>query len=162
MSAIRILASAVALAVFVATFQLQPAAAATTEAGRVKNFASNQLGKPFRLGADGLRRYDCSGLVFRTFRETGLLNRIGGRERTARGYFQWAKSNGRVTSNPRPGDLVVWAYRGRPVSHIGIYIGRNSSGDAMAISALTTGVSRHRVRGISVPLKAYIRVNLSR
>ena len=150
---------AVAFAVLAAATQMQPVAAATDTAA-VYNFASRQLQKPFRMGSTGLRRYDCSGLVWRTFYETGNLRKISGQQRTARGYFRWFKEHDRLTSNPRAGDLVVWAYRGRPVSHIGIYIGRDRYGRAMAISALTSGVARHRVNGINVPLKAYLRVGL--
>ena len=51
-----------------------------------------------------------------------------------------------ITDNPRPGDLVVWAYMDKPVSHIGIFQGWNHKGQPMAISALTDpyGVSKHR------------------
>ena len=155
---------ATALAVLAVGAQLgtevQPVAAAT-ETAAVYNFASRQLNKPFRMGAEGLRRYDCSGLVWRTFRETGLLRKISGSQRTARGYYRWFKQHGRITSNPRPGDLVVWAWKGMPVSHIGIYIGKNRWGEKMAISALTTGVARHRVGGIRMPVKAFLRVGLN-
>ncbi len=159
----RSIVFAAALAVLAVGIQMstqaQPVAAAT-ETAAVYNFASRQLNKPFRMGAEGFRRYDCSGLVWRTFYETGNLRKISGSQRTARGYFRWFKQHDRITRNPRPGDLVVWAYRGKPVSHIGIYIGKDRYGRAMAISALTTGVARHRVGGIHVPFKAYLRVGL--
>jgi cell wall-associated NlpC family hydrolase len=150
-----------AIAVCLAGFQIQSVAAAETETDAVFSFAQRQLDKPFRLGSNGLRRYDCSGLVYRTFAENGLLTRIGGNRR-ANGYFQWFKSHDRLTSNPRPGDLVVWAKRGHRVSHIGIFKGYNSNGKAMALSALRTGVAIHRVNGINKPLKAYLRVQLDR
>jgi cell wall-associated NlpC family hydrolase len=160
------LMSAMAFSVFVAAFQLQAAqpaaaAAAPSEAGVVIHFAANQLHKPFHLGATGLRRYDCSGLVWRTFYESGLASRIGG-ERTARGYYNWFRNHGRVTSNPQRGDLVVWAVRGHPVSHVGIFYGYNRNGKPLAVSALTTGVAIHRVNGINKPLKAYLHVSLAR
>ena len=166
MSKLRLLVAATALAVFATTLQIsapQPVAAAS-EAGSIINFAANQINKRFDMGAVGLRRYDCSGLVYRSFKEKGLLTRIGG-HMTARGYYRWFKNRGRASKyNPRKGDLVTWAHRGKPVSHIGIFIGYNSKGQPMAISALINpyGVSRHRVSGISVPLKAYLHVNLSR
>lgn len=156
---------AAVIAVFAASaLQVQPAAAAQSESAAVYSFAQKQLSKPFRLGAEGLSRYDCSGLVYRTYFETGLLQKISGQHRRARGYYEWFKSRGLITSNPRPGDLVVWAYKGKPVSHIGIFTGWNSKGQPMAISALVNpyGVTRHRVNGISIPLKAYLRVNLDR
>jgi cell wall-associated NlpC family hydrolase len=153
---------AAALAVTGAVVQVQPAAAAQSQADAVYNFARNQLNKPYRLGTEGMRRYDCSGLVFRTYYETGLLRKISGRHLTSRGYYRWFRERGRVTNYPRPGDLAVWAYRGRPVSHIGIYVGKNRWGQPMAISALTTGVSMHRVNAIRIPLKAYLRVDITR
>lgn len=162
---LRILASALAFAVLaIAAGQVQPAAAAAapvSEADSVVRFARAQLGKPFKLGTSGMRRFDCSGLVWRSFYERGLAGRIGG-DRTSRGYYAWAKRNGRITSSPRVGDLVVWAKRGQPVSHIGIYIGRNRYNQPMALSALTGGVAVHKVHGINKPARAYIRVNLGR
>lgn len=146
---------AIALAVTLVAVEGPTAAqAATSEAGRVAYFAGNQLGKNYRYSATGLRRYDCSGLVYRTFYETGLLNRIGGSRKTARGYFDWFRSRGLASrSNPRKGDLVVWG-NGK---HIGIYIGNGK-----AISALTSGVSRHGVTAINVSFTAYLHVKLSR
>ncbi len=72
MSKLRLLLFATAVFMFLAAIQLHtapPAAAAATptEAGAVLNFATDQLDKPYKLGADGMRRFDCSGLVFRTF-----------------------------------------------------------------------------------------------
>ena len=101
---------AAAAAVFAATVtQVQPAAAAHSESGAVFTFAQKQLSKPYHLGAVGLKRYDCSGLVYRTYFEAGLLKKISGKHLRARGYYHWFKDHGLVTKNPRPGDLVVWA-----------------------------------------------------
>jgi cell wall-associated NlpC family hydrolase len=165
LSKFRILLSAVALSVAVAGIQAQSVAAAETRSSAlttsVFSFAKKQLGKPFRLGANGMRRFDCSGLVYRTYAETGLLKRIGG-NRTANGYFNWFKNRDRITRNPRPGDLVVWAKRGHRVSHIGIFKGYNRRGRAIALSALTGGVAVHKVHAINKPFKAYLRVDLSR
>jgi len=126
---------------------------AASEASQVIYTAKNQLGKPYRWGADGLRRYDCSGLVWRVFERNGLTKRIGGK-RTARGYWNWFRDRGLASkSNPRKGDLVVWG-RGK---HVGLYIG-----DGKAISALTTGVKRHGLYGLNVSFKAFLHVRLSR
>jgi cell wall-associated NlpC family hydrolase len=156
--------SAVALAVALIGVQIQSVAAAETRSdaltSSVLSFANNQHGKPFRLGANGMRRFDCSGLVYRTFAESGMLTRVGG-NRTANGYFNWFKNRGRITSNPRAGDLVVWAKRGHRVSHIGIFKGYKN-GKAIALSALTTGVATHKVHSINKPFKAYLRVDFSR
>jgi len=159
---IRSLLVAAAIAVCVAATQILPVAAAQTQTAAVESFAQRQINKPYHLGSIGLRRYDCSGLVYRTYFETGLLKKISGRHRRARGYFHWFKEHDLITSRPQPGDLVVWARRHRPVSHIGIFTGWNRKGQPMAISALTTGVARHRVHSINIPFKAYLRVNLDR
>jgi len=156
-------AFAVAFAVCVAATQVQPAAAAqSAESHHVSTFAAAQLRKPFQLGQNGMQKFDCSGLVFRTYLETGLINKIGGKQRRARGYYEWFKAHGLITDQPRPGDLVVWAYKNKPVSHIGIFTGWDKKGQPMAISALVNpyGVTSHKVNGISIPLKAYLRVNL--
>jgi cell wall-associated NlpC family hydrolase len=165
-SKLKVLLFATAAAFFAVAIQFQsapPVAAATAsvEVSGVTSFAARQLNKPFRLGTDGLRRYDCSGLVYRTFMENGLAAKIGGR-RTARGYFNWFSARGLASrSNPHVGDLVVWAKRGHPVSHIGIFVGYNRWGAPMAISALINpyGVSRHRVNGIDKRFRAYLHVN---
>jgi len=168
LSPIRLVVAVLAAAACCAAMQLQspaPVAAmpAPNDSGAVLNFAVHQLNKPYRLGATGPRRYDCSGLVYRTFRQEGLASKIGG-ERTARGYYHWFKSRGQLTRHPQKGDLVAWAHRGKAVSHIGIFDGYNRSGQPMAISALINpyGVSRHRVFGINVPLKAYLHVKMTR
>jgi peptidoglycan DL-endopeptidase CwlO len=131
----------------------QPVEAAN-EAGKISNTAANQLGKRYKWGATGMQRYDCSGLVYRVFERNGLLKRIGGGRKTASGYYKWFRNRGLVTrSNPRKGDLVIWG-KGK---HMGIYIG-----GGRAISALTTGVSRHAVKGLNVGFTGYLRVSLSR
>lgn len=158
---LRLLVGLIAIAVMaVGThFEAAPAAATHTQTHAVMAFAKNQIGKPYRWGATGLRRYDCSGLVYRTFRQAGLLKKIGGKRATARWYFRWFRDRGLVTQNPRKGDLVVW---GRRASHIGIFAGYNRSGKPIAVSALTSGVAKHKVGGINLRLKAYLRVRLAR
>jgi cell wall-associated NlpC family hydrolase len=161
---VRTFVSALALAVALAGigFGIQSVAARESEADGVMHFAHRQLNKPYRLGANGMRRFDCSGLVYRAFRENGLLEKIGGNRRSS-GYYRWFKENGRVTKNPRRGDLVVWAKRGHRVSHIGIFRGYNRNGKAMAISALSSGgVTVHKVHALNKPLKAYLRVRIDR
>ena len=160
MTSLRLIVSAVALAVCLGVTLPQPAAAASNEAASVMSFATAQTGKPYRWGATGMRRYDCSGYVYRAFREAGLLAKIGGSRKTAHGYFKWFRNRGLVTSQPKKGDLVAWG-RSR-TTHIGIFAGYNGKGKPMALSALWGGVSKHAVRGITVPFKAYLRVKMAR
>jgi cell wall-associated NlpC family hydrolase len=165
---LRVLLFAAIFAIGIAVVQTQAAPSVSaapnpSQAGAVITFAKRQIDKPYRLGANGLQRYDCSGLVWRAFREAGLAERIGG-QRTSRGYYNYFKKHGKVTSQPHKGDLVVWARKGKRVSHIGIFDGYNRRGKAMAISALVNpyGVTRHKVRSINIPFKAYLHVNLDR
>lgn len=131
-------------------------AAAASEFDTLRSIARAQIGDPFLLGTDGPDQFDCSGLVSFSFDRAGLLDRVGGYRR-ARGYLKWFRERGLVsTSNPRPGDLVVW---GR-AEHIGIYLG-----DGKAISALVNphGVTVHPVKGwINLPFTAYLHVQLER
>jgi cell wall-associated NlpC family hydrolase len=160
MLALRSLVIGLLLAVCLAGSLPQPVAASATEAGTVMAFTKQQLGKPYAWGATGLKRYDCSGLVYRAFEQTKLLDRIGGNRKTALGYFKWFRDRGLVTKSPKVGDLVVWGKT--KVTHIGIFAGLDSSGRAIAHSALTSGVAQHRVAGLTLPLIGYLSVNLTR
>jgi cell wall-associated NlpC family hydrolase len=132
----------------------ESAQAATSQAGKIVYSAKTHLGKPFRLGTEGLRKFDCSGLVWRVFYQNGLVTKIGGSRKLARGYYEWFRSRGLASrSNPRVGDLVVWG-RAR---HIGIYVG-----DGKAVSALTGGVARHGVHRINLNFTAYLHVRINR
>lgn len=128
-----------------------------TEAERVAGIARDQAGDRYSFGATGPNEFDCSGLVFFSFREADLLDRIGNKRKTVAGYFKWFNSRGLASkSNPKPGDLVVWGAN----KHMGIYVG-----DGMAVSALVNpyGVKVHPVTGyINMNLKAYLHVNLER
>ena len=143
-----------ALAVTLVAVESPGTAQAASQAGRISYTARTHLGKAYQMGAIGLRRFDCSGLVWRVFYQNGLVTKIGGGRKTARGYYDWFRRRGLASrSNPRVGDLVVWG-RAR---HIGIYVGSGT-----AISALTGGVSRHGVNRINLNFTAYLHVNLSR
>ena len=128
-----------------------------SEAQRVIRYARAHLGARFRIGTEGGRYFDCSGLVYRVYQQAHLLRKIGGGRKLAAGYYRWFRSRGLVSrSNPRPGDLVWWTKHGQ-IEHMGIYIG-----NGRAISALTTGVKRHHLKTISVKFKAFGHVRLSR
>jgi cell wall-associated NlpC family hydrolase len=146
-----------ALAAALASAAPVSAAETATEAERVLAVARNQLGDPWSFAATGPNEFDCSGFVTFVFRETELLDRIGGKRRTVRGFYRWFNSRGLASRrNPRPGDLVVWGRN----KHIGIYIG-----DGKAISALVNpyGVKIHPVKGyLDVRFKAYLHVKLER
>jgi cell wall-associated NlpC family hydrolase len=129
-------------------------AAAQTEAGRVIGIARNQLGDPWVWATRGPDRFDCIGLVHFSFKRAALLDRIGGRYRSIRGYKDWFASRGLASRyNGKVGDLIIW---GR-FQHIGIYLGNGK-----AISTLTSGVAIHSVYKISVPFRTFLHVRLTR
>jgi cell wall-associated NlpC family hydrolase len=154
-----ILFIAVALAVTLIAIEAPQAthASGRTDAQRVVAIARTHLGAHFRIGTTGMRYFDCSGLVYRVYQQAHLLNKIGGSRKKAAGYYHWFKRRGLVSrSNPQPGDIVWWTHHGRIV-HTGLWIG-----NGRALSALTTGVKTHSLRGISTRFLAFGHVRLNR
>ena len=131
-----------------------PAAASDSEADRVVRIAKAQSGDPWAMGNVGPHSFDCSGLVYYSFKKAGLLKRIGGQRRSARGYWAWFRERGRTSrTKARRGDLVIWGNG----QHIGIYLGRGR-----AVSALTSGVQTHGVHRLTTPFTTFLRVRLER
>ena len=139
-----------------ASIQSVAAAEPQTELEAVLATAKAQIGDQWKHRATGPDAFDCSGLVFYSFKMNGLKDRIGG-YRSAKGYYNWFKNRGQADMEaPRVGDLIVW---GR-FQHVGIYLG-----DGLAISTLTTksGVSIHPVKGyLGIKVRAYLHVELER
>lgn len=133
---------------------VMPAAAATpSQAQRVVQAVTSHIGARYVHGSTGPRTFDCSGLVFRSFKEAGLARRIGGFD-TAHGYYNHFRRLGRMSRvAPRVGDLVVYASGG----HVGIYVGGGK-----VVSALLSGVKRHPIRGLNIPFTGILRINLNR
>ncbi len=80
----------------------------------IVNLAKKQIGKPYVWSATGPSSFDCSGLVLYVYK-----NAVGiTPPRTSRQQSNYGKY---VSQNDLlPGDLIFW---GKPVSHVGIYIG---------------------------------------
>jgi cell wall-associated NlpC family hydrolase len=78
-------------------------------------YALNQIGDSYVFGAAGPIKWDCSGLTMRSFQAAGVSLPHSSRLQFARG-----KSVSR--SALVPGDLVFF---GRPISHVGIYVGKD-------------------------------------
>jgi cell wall-associated NlpC family hydrolase len=88
-------------------------------ASRVLYQARRNLGARYRYGGSTYSGgFDCSGYVYRVFRNAGISV-----PRTAAGMDRRAR---RVYS-PRPGDLVFYNY---PATHVGIYAGGGKMYDA--------------------------------
>lgn len=134
-------------------------AAQRSDAARIVAIARSHIGAHFRLGTEGPRYFDCSGLIYRVYKQAGLLSRIGGQRRLAAGYYHWFKSHGRASrTNGKVGDLVIWTKHGH-ITHSGIYIGHGQ-----VISALINpwGVKRTSLHGVRSHFLAFLHVNISR
>ncbi len=82
-------------------------------AGLAIKFAFKQIGDRYVFGADGMTYWDCSGLTMRAYQSAGvnLPHSSAAQSRMGRSI---------PFNQKQPGDLVFF---GRPVSHVGIYIG---------------------------------------
>jgi cell wall-associated NlpC family hydrolase len=131
------------------------ATAATNQRARIVRIAESFVGSAqYRFGAEGTEYTDCSGLVWRVYKEAGLENKIGGARKGARAYYYWFKRRGLASrTDPKPGDLVIW----RKGKHIGIYVG-----NGYAVSALNEkmDVRKHKVNWLS-GFTAYLHVQLN-
>lgn len=88
----------------------------TQRVGRALDIVRAQIGDPYRYGAAGPNAFDCSGLVYYSFRKAGFTNV----PRTSR---QQASAFRPVSRrNMRPGDFVFFHNDGR-VYHMGVYVG---------------------------------------
>jgi cell wall-associated NlpC family hydrolase len=84
-------------------------------------YAKRQLGKPYLFGAEGPRKFDCSGLVMMAWRSVGVsLPRVA--------RWQYAQGHHIAKSQLRTGDLVFF-YTQVP-RHVGIYVGNGMIIDA--------------------------------
>jgi cell wall-associated NlpC family hydrolase len=89
------------------------AAGVSGRAGKALQFAFKQIGKKYVFGAAGMTYWDCSGLTMRAFQNAGVSL-----PHSARAQYGYGKSVTRA--NLAPGDLIFF---GRPISHVGIYVG---------------------------------------
>lgn len=83
----------------------------------VINLATSKLGCAYQWGAEGPNSFDCSGLVYYTYKNAAniVLPRTSSAQASA-GY-QVSKSN------LKAGDLVFFNTNGKGISHVGIYLG---------------------------------------
>lgn len=118
----------------------------------VISMARSYLGVDYKLGAESRNQVDCSGLLYRAFQDTGLGNLLAdGQRRKVEGIEAFARRDGTYFQNSRQaqrGDLVLYG-RG---AHVGIYLG-----NGRVLSALTSGVSIHRINGIGQRVTGFVR-----
>jgi peptidoglycan DL-endopeptidase CwlO len=119
-------------------------AAPSSKAAAVLRYAYAQLGKSYRYGAAGARTFDCSGLTMKAWAAAGVAL---SHNAAAQYYSTKHVAKGAL----QPGDLV---YFGRPIHHVGIYIGGGKfieapyTGAKIRISNLS---ARHDYAGASRP-----------
>ncbi|GGR82994.1 MULTISPECIES: C40 family peptidase [Streptomyces] len=92
-------------------------ASAATIASKALKVAASKKGSPYRWGATGPNRFDCSGLTLYSFKKAGKKL-----PRTA--AQQYNKSRHISARNRKAGDLVFF-HSGSSVYHVGIYAGHN-------------------------------------
>ena len=116
-----------------------PAHAATNERriDHAVRVARAQVGDPYVWGAVGPFAFDCSGLVYYSYRRAGIAM-----PRTASAQAQRARHIHR--KNMRRGDLMFF-YDGGGVYHVGIYLGW-SKGRRLLLHAPYPGRRVHRER----------------
>jgi cell wall-associated NlpC family hydrolase len=93
--------------------QAKAAAGVSGRAGIALKYALKQIGDKYVFGAAGMQYWDCSGLTMRAFQAAGVSL-----PHSSAAQSRMGKSVSR--SQLKPGDLVFF---GRPVSHVGIYLG---------------------------------------
>ena len=100
--------------------------------------AKRQIGDPYKYGAEGPERFDCSGLVYFAARNAGFAA-------VPRTSAEQADHMRRIKrSKLRRGDFVFFTSKG-DVYHVGFYVGRKD-GDRMIVHAPSTGKDVERAQ----------------
>lgn len=123
-------------------FTLAPHAdAATSRSQRIETAlktVENKQGDPYVWGADGPNAFDCSGLVYYSYRVAGFAN-------IPRTAAQQARVARRISPNDmQKGDLVFF-YGSGGVYHVGVYVGQQN-GARVIIHAPHPGAPVRRER----------------
>ncbi|MFI7412745.1 C40 family peptidase [Streptomyces sp. NPDC049627] len=115
---------------------LAPEAEAATPASKALQVAASKKGSPYKWGATGPHRFDCSGLTLYSYKKAGKKL-----PRTA--AQQYNKTRHISASNRKAGDLVFF-HSGSNVYHVGIYAGKGKiwhspkSGDVVKLQKIWT------------------------
>ncbi|MFJ7769881.1 C40 family peptidase [Streptomyces sp. NPDC097107] len=112
-------------------------AAAASHATKALTIAASKKGAPYKWGAVGPSRFDCSGLTLYSFKKAGKKL-----PRTA--AQQYNKTRHISAKNRKTGDLVFF-HSGRSIYHVGIYAGKGKiwhapkTGDVVRLQKIWTG-----------------------
>jgi cell wall-associated NlpC family hydrolase len=134
--------SVMLVAVTVASmFAATPSADAATRGKRVSHaldIVRNQKGDPYVYGASGPNRFDCSGLIYYSYRKAGFTH-------VPRTSSQQARFADRIKrKNMRKGDLMFF-YGSGGVYHVAVFAGWRN-GHRVMIHAPSSGKRVHRAR----------------
>lgn len=111
-------------------------AAAATPATKALKVAASKKGSPYRYGATGPHRFDCSGLTQYSFKKVGKKL-----PRTAAQQYNKTRHIG--SGSRKAGDLVFF-HSGSNVYHVGIYAGKGKiwhapkTGDVVRLQKIWT------------------------
>ncbi|MFE6484358.1 NlpC/P60 family protein [Streptomyces sp. NPDC057757] len=110
---------------FMASGALSSTARRPSRAGEdALRYAVEQIGKPYKWGAEGPKSYDCSGLTSQAWQHAG-------RPIPRTSQEQWAQLHRIPLSKLRPGDLVIYFPE---ATHVALYVG-----DGMVVQAPRPG-----------------------
>ncbi|KUM70004.1 C40 family peptidase [Streptomyces curacoi] len=113
-----------------------PEAEAAAPATKALQVAASKKGAPYKWGAVGPHRFDCSGLTLYSYKKAGKTL-----PRTA--AQQYNKTRHISAKNRKAGDLVFF-HSGSNVYHVGIYAGKGKiwhspkSGDVVKLQKIWT------------------------
>ncbi len=141
-------AAGMAAAVLGSGLALAPEASAalsSTTSTKAYNFAKNQIGDKYVLGATGFSTYDCSGLTWRSYQQAGK---------------SWKRYNAHdqrryqtvdiTASQARKGDLVFFEKDNdgdRVYDHVGVYAGSGYMIDAQTSNYYGRKVIKEKISG---------------
>lgn len=116
------------------------ASAATSLSTRALSVAKSKQGDPYRYGAAGPSRFDCSGLTYYSYKRVGKKL-----PRTAQG--QYNKVHHIAAKSRKPGDLVFFGGT-HSIYHVGVY-----AGSGKIVNANSGHYRGYKV--VTAPIKEY-------
>ena len=128
----------------------EPAPSTRQSAQVAVDTALDQVGKPYRYGANGPDSYDCSGLTSYAWRAAGV-------DITRTSRSQWHATTRISRSEIQPGDLVFFSRDGTPggIGHVAMYIGGGdvveASRSGVPVRTSSQAMSRSDILGYGRP-----------
>ena len=126
-----LLAAALVGSLFTFAPPAEAALSRTQRSAHAFDIVRNQKGDPYRYGAAGPNAFDCSGLIYFSYRKAGFSNVPRTSSAQARAFRPVKRSN------MRKGDLVYF-HNGGNVYHAAVFAGRKD-GRRMVIHASRSG-----------------------